>query len=249
MTRKRQVIEENEPGAPGYLVTFGALVTLLMLFFVMLLTLANVQDEGAVGKGRYTEARESFFRSISTLGLGMIYSKKQGVDFGNVKPKYFIIKPDRSFKGRTIDAKEESVRRAFQEVSRSVKTMPSQIVAKTTNFSVTNIRFPRGGATLNEGAKRFLIKFSLNLEQEAASKAIKLYVLGLAGDEASEKQQWIVSARRAQAVADFLSHQAPSEYNWPVYSWGAGSGGDWVGRNSPISRQSQISIAVLRAND
>jgi len=249
LSRNRRVIEEKKAEAPAYLVTFGALVTLLMLFFVLLLTLANVQDEGVGGKGRYTEARESFFRSINTLGLGMIYSKKQGPDFGNIKPKYFIIEPDEAFEGRTIDAKEEGVRRIFQEVSRSAKTMPSQIVAKTTNFSVTNIRFPRGGATLNEEAKRFLTKFSLNLEQQAASKAIKLYVLGLAGDEASEKQQWIVSARRAQAVADFLQDILPSEYNWPVYSWGAGPGGDWVGRNSPISGQSQISIAVLREDD
>jgi len=249
LSRKRQVIKEKEICAPAYLVTFGALVTLLVLFFVLLLTLATVQDCGYVGKGRYTEAQKSFTRAIRTLGLGMFYSKKQGPDFGNIKPKYFIIKPDGAFEGRTIDAKEEGIRRTFQEVSRSVKTMPSQIVAKTTNFSVTNIRFRRGSASLNEAAKRFLTKFSLNLEQEAASKTIKLYVLGLAGDETSEKQQWIVSARRAQAVADFFPATLPSADTWPGASGGAGPGGDWVGRNSPISRQSQISIAVLRADD
>lgn len=249
MSRKRQVIEEKGFEAPAYLVTFSALVTLLMLFFVLLLTLADVRDEGMFGKGRYTESRESFFRSIRTLGLGMIYPKKRGADFGNVKPKYFILKPDRLFEGRTIDAKTEETRRTFREVSRSVKTMPSQIVAKKTNFSVTNISFPPGEATLNEAAKRFLTEFCVDLQQDPDSRAVRLYVLGLAGDEATEKQQWILSARRAQAAAEFLQDILPSGASWPIYSWGAGPGGDWVARDSPISEQSQILIAVLRTND
>ncbi len=249
MNHKGQVVEEKGLSAPAYLVTFTALVTLLMLFFITLLSFASVQDEGFPGKGRYTESRESFFRAIRTLGLGMFYGKKQGPDFGNVKPKYFITSPDRQSGGRTIDAKGERVRQTFQAVSRSMKTMRSQIVAERTNFSVTNIRFAAGDATLNEPAKRFLTKFCSDLQQDPDSKAVRLYVLGLAGDEASEKEQWILSARRAQAVADFLQDILPSRANWPVYSWGAGPGGDWVSQDSPISGQSQILIAVLRIND
>ena len=249
MSRKRQVIEEKEPGAPAYLVTFTALITLLMLFFITLLSLANEQDEGFPGKGRYTESRESFFRSIRTLGLGMIYVKKQGPDLGSVKPKYFITKPDRQFEGRTINAKEEGIRRTFQAVSRSMKTMPSQIVAERTNFSVTNIRFPAGDATLNKPARRFLTKFCLDLQHGTDFKAVMLYVLGLAGDEATEKEQWLVSAKRAKVVADFLKDTLGSGAQWSVYSWGAGPGGDWVKQDSPISRQLHILIAVLRSND
>lgn len=249
MNDKGQVVEEKGPCAPAYLVTFTALVTLLMLFFITLLSFASVQDEGFPGKGRYTESRESFFRAIRTLGLGMFYGKKQGPDFGSVKPKYFITEPDKQFEGRTIDATGERVRRTFQAVSRSMETMPSQIVAERTNFSVTNIRFPAGDATLNEAARRFLTRFCSDLQQDPDSKAVRLYVLGLAGDEATEKEQWLLSARRAQAAADFLQDILPSKANWPVYSWGAGPGGDWVSQDSPISGQSQILIAVLRIND
>ena len=244
MSRERKVIKESSPKVPAYIVTFSDMVTLLLTFFVMLLTLASAQDAELFDRGR-----GSFVQSIRNLGLGILSGRKPKPDFGNTKEKYFIIKPDSQFEGRTIDAKEEGIRRIFQEVSRSVKTMPSQIVGKTTNFSVTNIRFPPGDATLNESAKRFLTRFSLGLQQDADSKAIRLYVLGLAGEEASEKEQWILSARRAQAVGDFLQGILPPEANWPIYSWGAGPGGDWVSRNSPISRQSQILIAVLRIND
>jgi outer membrane protein OmpA-like peptidoglycan-associated protein len=249
LSHKSQVVEEEEASAPAYLVTFTALVTLLMLFFITLLSFAATQDEGLGGKGRYTESRESFFRAIRTLGLGMFFGKEQGPDFGSVKPKYFISNPDGQFEGRTIDAKEEGIRRIFQAVCESMKTMRSQIVAERTNFSVTNIRFPPGDATLNEPAKRFLTKFCSDLQQNTDLKGIRLYVLGLAGDEATEKEQWILSARRAQAAADFLQDILPSKVTWPVYSWGGGPGGDWVAQDSPISGQSHILIAVLRTKD
>ena len=244
MSRKRKVIKESSPKVPAYIVTFSDMVTLLLTFFVMLLSLANVQDDDLFYKGR-----GAFVQSVRALGLGMLRGRKPRPDFGHIKTKYFIDRPDRLFEGRSIDAKGEAIRRTFKTISRSVKTMPSQIVAKKTNFSVTDIRFSPGDATLNESAKKFLTNFCSDLQQDRSPEAIKLYVLGLAGDEATEKQQWIVSARRAQAVADFLQDVSPSEAKWPIYSWGAGPGGDWVEQDSPISEQSHILIAVLRAKD
>ena len=161
--------------------------------------------------------------------------------------KTIIKNPDELFDLRSMDAKEEDIRRIFKEISRSMTTMPSQIVAQKTDFSVTNISFSPGDAILNEPAKRFLTQFALDLQQTAGADRGKLYVLGLAGNETTEEKRWMLSARRAQAVSDFLSDILPSK--WSVYCWGAGSGGHWVGRDSPISEQSQILIAVLRSND
>ncbi|HEW78615.1 MAG TPA: hypothetical protein ENH34_01420 [Phycisphaerales bacterium] len=256
MRRKRQ-IEPESAKVPAYIVTFSDMVTLLLTFFVMLLSLATVQDEELFNKGR-----ESFLKSMRQLGLGVLYGGMKEPDFGNVKIKYFISSSDELSKGRTIDAKEEEIRWVFSKISRSMTTMPSQIVAKKNSFSMTNIRFSPDDATLNASAKRFLTQFVLDLQQNPGSKTVKLYVLGLTGEGsgfaesgkagpggAAEKEQWILSARRAWAVADYLQNILPSGLKWPVYSWGAGPGGDWVSRDSPISRQSQILIAVLRAND
>jgi len=244
LSRQQQVTEEDGPNVPAYIVTFSDMTTLLLTFFVMLLSLAHVQDPELFDKGR-----DSFVQSMRNLGLGMLYNRKRAPKFGQVKIKYFIDTPDKLFTGRSIHAKEEEIRRVFRDVSRSMKTLPSQIVAQKTNFSITNIRFPPGQATLNEQAKRFLTEFCLDLQQSLGSEAIKLYVLGLEGDEATEKQQWILSARRAQAAAEFLKDTLPSASNWPVYSWGAGPGGSWVGQNSPISKKTHILIAVLMADD
>ena len=86
----------------------------------------------------------------------------------------------------------------------------------------------------------------MDLQHTTRPGAIRLYVLGLAGDERTEKKQWILSAQRAKAVADYLVEILPSELNWPIYSWGAGPGGSWTNKDSLASKQSQILIAVLR---
>jgi len=243
LKRRVLAIEEKGPKVPSYIVTFSDMVTLLLTFFVMLLTLAEVQDPELFNKGR-----GSFVQSLRYLGLGVLSGAKPALDFGHLKIKYSVDNPDESFEGRSIHAQEEQVRRLFSDLSRSMNTMSSQIVAKTPNFSVTNVRFPMGGARLDESARRFLTEFCLNL-QDSGPGPVKLYVLGLAGDEATDKEQWIVSAERAQAVADFLQGVMPLGPEQRVYSWGAGPGGDWVGQESPISKRSQILIAILRESD
>jgi len=254
---QRSKTEESGPKVPAYIVTFSDMVTLLLTFFVMLLSLASVQDPELSGRGR-----DSFSWSIKNFGLGMLLGRKPRPDFGNVKIKYFISKPDKFFEGRSIHIKEEKIRQVFNELRQSMKTMPSEIAAKKTDFSVTNIRFARGDARLDASAKQFLGSFCSHLQQDSGSRPVKLYVLGLAGDQAAEKEQWILSAKRAKAVADYLRGILSSESGfqrqrsafggwstWSVYWGGAGPGGDWVRQDSPISKQSQILIAVLRADD
>ena len=220
------------------------MVTLLLTFFVMLLSLSSVHDEDI-----FNVSRDAFVEHINTFGLGMLMGKKIGPDLGKTKYIHYIADPDKNSDVRTIDGNEENIRRIFKKVARSMETMPSQIVAQRTDFSVTNISFSPGRSLLNDPAEKYLTQFALNLQQAAGPENIKLYVLGLADDERSEKAQWILSAMRAQVVADFLNDVLPSQLRFPIYSWGAGPGGHWVGRDSSGYEGSQILIAVLRGND
>jgi len=244
LSSKSQASEETSPKVPGYIVTFSDMVTLLLTFFVMLLTLADVQDPALFNKGR-----DSFIKSIRYIGLGVLFGRKEMPELGMVKLKYYTPDPDETFARRSIDANRENNRRIFKKLTQSMTAIPSQIVAENTHFIVTNIRFSTDRANLNEPAKDFLTEFCLDLKKGQDSEAVKLYVLGLDDDEATEKERWILSARRAQTTAEFLKDNLPSAYNWPVYSWGAGPGGNWVGKNSPISKKSHILIAVLRGGD
>jgi outer membrane protein OmpA-like peptidoglycan-associated protein len=241
---KRSIATEVGNKVPGYIVTFSDMVTLLLTFFVMLLSLAQTQDPELVDKGR-----DSFVRSIRTYGLGMLIGRKGGPHFGEVKPKYSISPPDGQLETRVINAQEQQTQQVFEQLRELMKAMPSQIVAQKTIFSVIDIQFSPGDATLNESAKEALTKFCLDLQLEREAKANKLYVLGLANDAATEKEQWLLSARRARSAGVFLQGLLPSSGNWRVYYWGAGTGGDWIGQESPVSKGSQVQLAVLRGTN
>ncbi|MHC4244738.1 MAG: flagellar motor protein MotB [Planctomycetota bacterium] len=251
---KRRQTKEEKPKVPAYIVTFSDMTTLLLTFFVMLLSLASVQDDEMFHKGR-----ESFSYAIKTFGLGMLAGRKPRPDFGHYKVKYYINEPNETFRGRSINIKEEKIRKLFNELNRSMKAVPSVMAANKTDFTVTNIRFAQGDARLDESAKQFLGGFCSQLQQNYGSRPAKLYVLGLANDQRAEKEQWILSAKRAKAAADYLrsilSSGSSSQIqgstirgwsNWSINWWGAGPGGDWVRQDSAISKQSQILIAVLR---
>lgn len=254
MKRKSKTTEEQGPKVPGYIVTFSDMVTLLLTFFVMLLTLADVQDPELFDKGR-----DSFIESLRYVGLGSLIGRQQKPNLGNLKTIHNIPNPDQTSERRTIDAKAEELYRIFETLKQSMTTMSSQLTAERVNFSVTNIHFLPGSTDLDKPAMTFLTEFCRDLHLGTSGKSGMLYVLGLAPDVTTEKEQWILSARRAESVAQFMrksmdsatgvqQQQGFSEslLNWSVYSWGAGPGGEWAGPDSFISEHSQILIAILR---
>lgn len=257
MKRPRLVIEDGGPKVPGYIVTFSDMVTLLLTFFVMLQTLASTQDPELFNKGR-----DAFLESIRYIGLGVFFGRGDIATLGHLKTRYYIDNPDKLAEIRTIDARAEEIRRILEKLQQSTTITPSRINSKKANFSVANVRFSPGRYELDEDSKTFLTGFSKDLRQDPGKEPVDLYVLGLAPDGKDEKERWFLSAKRAGIVADFLrSTLSAQEWGqtrrdltggkskWSVYSWGAGPGGDWVGKDSPISKHSQILIAVLRASD
>ncbi|MFC1635129.1 flagellar motor protein MotB [Planctomycetota bacterium] len=259
MIRRRSTSEEEGTKVPGYIVTFSDMVTLLLTFFVLLLTLADVKDPELFDKGR-----DSFIESLRHVGLGMLFGRSDPSHFGKLKIKYSTDNPDEPTDSRTIDASAEEIRRIRNQLKQRTKIVPSPIIAETTSFSVTNVHFSPGRDDLNEAARKFLTGYCRDLQQETGRKQVILYVLGLASEGSSEKERWLLSARRANIVADFLRDilssssesgiQRPGgtferQSKYSIYSWGAGPGDGWADRDSPFSKQSQILIAVLRRND
>lgn len=256
MRSRRQTTEAGGPKVPSYIVTFSDMVTLLLTFFVMLLSLADVQDPELFNKGR-----DAFIESLTYIGLGSIFGKEDSPPLGDHKTKHFVPEPDESPDRRTIDAKAEELRRIVEKLRQLTTIVPSQIMPRATRLAVANVHFPSGRADLDEPARRFLTAFCRDLQQQPDWKPMDLYVLGLAADAEEGKEQWLLSAQRARAAADLLEttlspprdlpernylFQSPSR--WSVYSWGVGAGGNWVGPDSPISEKSQILIGVLTRN-
>jgi len=234
---ENHVTEEGNPKAPLYIITFSTLVTLLLAFFVVLVSMGTVQDSTLFDIGS----------AIELVKKGFGVSEK--FDFGSTKILHPTGDANEPSDGRCIDANGERIRRIMKVLAQHTTMMPSQIVGKKANFIVTAIRFAPGESTLNEEAKRFLARFCMDLQQSPDSKASSIYVLGLAGQKASAEDQWILSARRAHTAAEVIRDALPDTARWSVYSWGAGPGGQWVKQDRFASEDSQILIAVLASSD
>jgi len=249
LTKQNRPPREEKQKVPSYIVTFSDMVTLLLTFFVLLLTLAEVQDPELFMKGR-----DSFWKSIRYCGLGALLGSNVSLDLGSDKTKHPTTEPETT-EDRTIDEYREKLRRIAERINETATTLPSQIVGQQLHFSVTGVRFPKDRATLDAESQQSLSRFCLDLQQSLDAETSTLYVLGLGGDEATEKQQWMLSAKRARMVAGFLqemlAQSTPAGVDsapWRVFWWGAGPGGNWAGQDCPDPGQSQILIAVLKSS-
>ncbi len=244
MPMKKPKVEEVDTSGdvPAYIVTFSDMVTLLLTFFVMLLSLADVQDPELLNKGR-----DSFIESIQHCGLGIFFNKKVAPGLGSVKTKYQVEEAEDGAY-RTIDAQRERLRRVFRNLQKSMTSMPSQIVAQEVQFMTVPVKFGSSLSTLNASSQQALSQFAGRLRQNASAETTTLYVLGLADKNGTVRDTWLLSAQRARTAAQFLKTQLASSGEWQVFNWGAGAGGDWTGRDGIASAESQILIAVLKTD-
>lgn len=237
---KRPKIEDSKPEVPAYIVTFSDMVTLLLTFFVLLLSLAETQSEVLFQKGQ-----QSFIRSISSFGLsGFALGRESSVEFGKDTLRHKVDKDENEQEDLSLDTTEETLRRVFKKLEDQMQITPSQILGKKPRFVVPNIKFARGEWSLSDSDKKYIQKFSSEM-QNSGKKDLTIYVVGIASDESNERNKWILSARRAQATADMLGEGVADDLRWTIRSWGAGSGGDWTGKRGVVAKEAYVVLSIL----
>lgn len=236
--------ESSADEVPAYIVTFSDMVTLLLTFFVMLLSLADMRDPELLNKGR-----DSFVESLQHCGMGVFMGKRMMPGLNQRKEKHMVPEEDPNAQ-RTIDAENEIRRRAFKRLDRTMATMPSQISASRADFShIPGLGFQGNTATLQQGSQTVLAQYLASLRGTLAGRQSTIYVLGLAQDAGNQQQCWTLAGQRAQVVSDLIDQQLNSGHMGSeirVYAWGAGPGYRWAGRKGPIASDAQILVAVLK---
>lgn len=250
----RPRLPEEGTRVPIWIITFSDMTTNLLTFFVLLMSLGQIRDDTLFDEGH----RISYFFLQSVKAA---FGVRDATNFDYAKIKHHIENPEQP-RGVTIDARDEQTRRLFKTLRRSMQTVHSQITADRVDFAVAHVSFASGQADLDDEGRRWLSRFCLDLQQNLDPAQTLLYVVALAGEETSQAQRWILSARRAQAVADFLrqaslgpaAKPAPDDMDinrcpWRILWWGAGPGGNWAGQDQLAPGQSKVLIAVLKTDD
>jgi outer membrane protein OmpA-like peptidoglycan-associated protein len=234
--------QDTPAGAPAWIVTFSDMITLLLTFFVMLISMADTQ----VDKHKFMAGSNSIRKALSDLGLsGFLIERKSGPEFDHPKPAYNIDEGKDEEKDRSIDARTEMLRRILFQIESKMKISPSQIDGISKTFLPMKIHFGLKSAQLDEKAQKELQTVWNQICITTAGHEAMIYILGLASDESTPSAQMVLSAQRAKAVKDYLETLNTSDKKLPIFCWGAGSGGEWTNQNGLITQQTQILMTLI----
>jgi flagellar motor protein MotB len=238
----RRAAEEKAAGSPEWIVTFSDMITLLLTFFVLLQSMAKVQ----VDKHKFETGQAALKNTFADAGIsGPGVEAHDGMEFDYPKPEYAAEEGQDEPENRAIDARTEMLRRIVMDIERMAKITPSPIDGVNKTILPTGIHFQPGQDALDDETNSYLNNFCQQIEITMADQEGTIFVLGIAAAEESEKKQWIMSAKRAAAVAEFIRSKRPKDAKWHLYSWGAGPGGDWVGQNGLVGNETEIVIAIM----
>ncbi len=167
------------------------------------------------------------------------------------KKVYPTEKDDKTRRQRIIDAEDRRIRQIFQDLKRQIDTETSESLSAPTNVINMPIRFERSQASLDASGRKALNDLAVRIKQILARGQVKIYVVGLAPDEPPGEGRWVLSARRARAVHEFLEQRLSGETTtggWNLVSWGAGAGQAYDSRSRGTDDRIFIRIAIHRGH-
>ena len=225
---------EEKQKVPAYIVTFSDMVTLLLTFFLMLLSMASEQSPELFNAGK-----ASFIRAIETLGFGMIMGPKIDSELGEHKPIYKIQESEPEQDTKMIDPEQQRLQRSIRKLNEYLKNESQSKKTFSNHTIVTSIKFGKGSDQLSIEGKEYLDDLSGDFR---TGEGVSLYVVGMPG---KGEKDIATASRRAESVSRYLKSKIRNQAV-SIYSMGADS--SWFGKKKRKD-DSHIWISAVKENN
>lgn len=242
------VKKEVEPSSvPSWVVSFGDMITNLLACFVMMQAFATTQD-----KTLFNAGMGSYRRAVSQCGLpDWLFGKPKKAEFDYRKIKYPVPNKDTADEDnreRIIDDQEDQIRQAFAEMTEAMETSGEDMSEKLLGLRRLDVEYPSEGVELDEAGRGALSQLTAELRQGLAGKKAKICVIAVVAHGGTDKQRWVLSARRAGCASEYLRQDLASDIragNLEMMSWGAGEGSQWCKRVGLAKPADVIILAII----
>lgn len=186
---KTIVVKVKKKGAPAYMVSFGDMMTLILCFFILLVSMAKDQDYGLMAKGI-----GSFVMSVRTMGLtGILDSSEKERIFDEMRRRFNLPpEPDPERLASHDEASAQELTRA--ELVEAMQPRPERTIAQVAVFEA-------GSATPLNASRAYLRELEDVLRPHSGE------VLVLEGHALeSGRPDALLAQQRAETVRDLLIH-------------------------------------------
>lgn len=237
MTKKAKF---EKPGVPAYLMSFGDMMTLILTFFILLVSMASEQKAGFVAAGT-----GSFIQAINSLGLpGLMKSGKKPITLGERQAHYM---PSREQAESPIMQTAPPEKRIIESVENQLRDDFVVLLAKGDEATIpAKVDLLPGTRTLTPESRRFLNRVIQIAKSNTCDIIVESHVRPVENE--SHKKSYAKSTRRGQLVADYL-HRVGSIPRQRITAIGYGSFRPMVkgDQDSKRRRQSNQRISIIFA--
>lgn len=183
--------EDKKQGPPAYMVSFADMMTLILTFFILLVSMAKEQKPGLMARGL-----GSFVVAVQSHGLnGLLDGKEKQAVYDHVRRKFNLPpEPDGERRDTHVDASNlELLRTTALKALQPHKAITQPMIAV----------FESGSSTLTDTAKKYLRRIAPTLVPSSGQ------LLSLEGHADSRFDDYAGDIRflayeRANAVRDYL---------------------------------------------
>ena len=230
----------EKPGVPAYLMSFGDMMTLILTFFILLVSMASEQKAGFVEAGT-----GSFVEAINSLGLpGLLKSGKKPISLGQRQAHYM---PSREQAESPIMQAAPPEKRIIDSVENQLREDFVVQLARGDEVAIpAEVDLLPGTRTLTPESRRFLNRVIQIAKGNPCDIIIESHVRPV--ENQSYKRSYAKSTRRGQIVADYL-HRVGGIPRPRITAIGYGSFRPMVkdDRGSKGKRQSNQRINIIFA--